>query len=125
MKTYLAMAAAMTTGMAIGACAVNVLYAQGKPPAYAVAEFEITDAQVFKEFSDGNLQGVAAAGGRFIARRGKTMSIAGDPPKTIAVVAWDSFEQAQAYFNSDTFKKIAGPRDKGSKFRAFLIETTP
>lgn len=125
MKTYVAISAALLTGMAIGGFAMQGLQAQAKPPAYAVAEFEITDPAVFKEFSDGNQRGVAAAGGRFIVRRGKTMPIAGAPPKIIAVVAWDNFDQAQAYYNSDTFKSIAGPRDKGSKFRAFLVEATP
>lgn len=111
-------------GAGIGGAAVQGLHAQTKRPAYAVAEFEITDPQVFKEFADGNTKGATAAGGRFIVRRGKTMALAGEPPKTIAVVAWDNFDQAQAYYTSEHWKNIATPRDKGAKFRAFLVETT-
>jgi uncharacterized protein (DUF1330 family) len=125
MKKIHVIALSASTGIAAGALFVQALHAQAKPPAYAVAEFEITDPQAFKEFSDGNQKGVAAAGGRFIVRRGKTMTIAGEAAKTIAVVAWDNFDQAQAYYASDTFKGIAGSRDKGAKFRAFLVETTP
>ena len=89
-----------------------------------VAEFEIVDAKIFQEFSAGNTKGVTDAGGRFVSRRGTTYSMAGEPPKTIALVAWDSFEQAEAYYKSETWKNLAAVRDKGAKFRAYLVEGT-
>jgi len=124
MKMLLGFGVAALAGAIAGGVAVQTLHAQSKPPAWAVAEFEIIGAKAFQEFAAGNAKGVADAGGRFISRRGATYSMAGEPPKTIALVAWDSFDRAEAYYKSDTWKNLAQARDKGSKFRAYLVEGT-
>lgn len=124
MKTAWGISIAVLVGAIAGGVAVGALHAQTKAPAWAVAEFEIVDAKIFQEFSAGNTKGVTDAGGRFVSRRGTTYSMAGEPPKTIALVAWDSFEQAEAYYKSDTWKNLAAARDKGAKFRAYLVEGT-
>jgi uncharacterized protein (DUF1330 family) len=124
MKTVWSIGVAVLVGGIAGGVAVQSIHAQTKAPAWAVAEFEIVDAKIFQEFSAGNTKGVTDAGGRFVSRRGTTYSMAGEPPKTIALVAWDSFEQAEAYYKSDTWKNLAAARDKGAKFRAYLVEGT-
>jgi uncharacterized protein (DUF1330 family) len=122
MKTHHAIALAIVSAIA-GAGLVQTLHAQGKPKAYAVAEIEVTDAAKFKPYLDGTGVIVPQAGGRFLARGNKTFALAGAPPKpVIAVVEWDSFEQAQAFFGSDAYKKLIPDRDAGSNFRAFIVE---
>jgi uncharacterized protein (DUF1330 family) len=44
------------------------------------------------------------------------------PPKQIVLIQWDSLEKAQAFFESDSYKQLTPIRDKGSNFRAFVIE---
>jgi uncharacterized protein (DUF1330 family) len=97
MKTHYAIGLAIFSAMA-GAGLVQTLHAQGKPKAYVIAEIEVTDAARFKPYLDGTAVIVPQAGGRFLARGNKTFTLAGAPPKpVIAVVEWDSFEQAQAF----------------------------
>jgi uncharacterized protein (DUF1330 family) len=122
MKTHYAIALAIASAIA-GAGLVQTLHAQAKPKAYAVAEIDVTDADKFKPYLEGTAVIVPQAGGRFLARGNKTFTLAGTPPKpVIAVVEWDSFEQAQAFFNSDAYKKLIPAREAGSSFRAFVIE---
>jgi uncharacterized protein (DUF1330 family) len=124
MKTRYA-AAFAAAAFGLGAVAVQGLHAQVMPKAYAVAEFDVVDAATFKEFAEGNTKGVTAAGGRFLVRPGRVVSIAGDTPKKFALVEWPSFDQAHAYYTSDTWKKLEPLYSKGAKFRAVLIEGLP
>jgi uncharacterized protein (DUF1330 family) len=122
MNTHHAVLLAIVSAVA-GAGLVQALHAQGHPKAYAVAEIEVTDAAKFKPYLDGTAVIVPQAGGRFLARGNKTLVLAGAAPKpVVAVVEWDSFEQAQAFFNSDAYKKLIPDRDSGSSFRAFIVE---
>ena len=80
-----------------GAGLVQTLHAQGKPKAYAIAEIEATDAAKLKPYIDGTAVIVPQAGGRFLARGDKTLVVTGARPRpAVTVVAWESYEQAQA-----------------------------
>jgi len=122
MKTQYTAALAMLAGFGLGAIAVHGLHAQARPPAYTIAEIEVTDPAGYQRYIEGTTPAVPAAGGRFIARGGKTFVVNGAPPKRIAVIQWESYEKAQAFFDSEAYKKLIPIRDKSSNFRAFVIE---
>jgi uncharacterized protein (DUF1330 family) len=48
--------------------------------------------------------------------------VTGAPPKRITLVQFESYEKAQAFFNSDAYKQLVPIRDKSSNFRAFVVE---
>jgi uncharacterized protein (DUF1330 family) len=117
------MAVALVAGAAMGAATVGAVYAAaGKMPAYTIAEIDITDAATFQQFAQRNMAGVSAAGGHFLALRGKVAAENGTPPKDVALIAWDSLDQAIAYFGSPTFKELIPLRDKGANVRLFHVE---
>jgi uncharacterized protein (DUF1330 family) len=122
MNQVLKLATAVLAGVAIGAAALNGLHAQAKPPAYSIVEVEVTDPTGFQEFAQRNAAGVSAAGGRFIVRRGRTVTSVGTPPKDVFVIAWASFDNATGYFNSPTFKDLIALRDRTAKVRLFHVE---
>ena len=116
-------ALALLAGVAVGAAAVEVLHAQAKAPAYTIAEIDVSDPAGFKAYADANTVGVPKAGGRFLVRGGKTVVLDGAPPaKRVALIGWESLEQAEAYYNSPAYKALVPNRDKASKFRAVLVE---
>jgi uncharacterized protein (DUF1330 family) len=44
-------------------------------------------------------------------------------PKRVGINEWDSLEQAQAFYNSKTYKDLTPQRDKGIKtVRRYLVE---
>jgi uncharacterized protein (DUF1330 family) len=124
MKTHNAIALAVLSCVA-GATLVQGLHAQGKARAYVIAETEVTDPAFFKNYAEGTAAILPQAGGRFSVNGGRTFVINGNTPKRIAVIEWDSFEQAEAFYKSDAYKKLAIDRDKGSNFRAFVVEGLP
>jgi uncharacterized protein (DUF1330 family) len=113
---------AVLAGFACGAAVVQGVHAQAKPPAYTIAEIDVSDPATFQKYGEATRTGIPAAGGRFIVRGGKTFVINGAPPKQIVVVQWDSLEKAQAYFESEAYKQLVPIRDKSANFRAFVIE---
>jgi uncharacterized protein (DUF1330 family) len=122
MKANYKVAVALVAGAAIGGAAIQGLHAQAKAPAYTIAEIEVTDPVAYKTYVDGNSALLPAAGGHFIVRGDKSSVIAGTPPKRIAVISWDNFDQARAYYDSAAYKALIPNRDKSSNFRAFIVE---
>jgi uncharacterized protein (DUF1330 family) len=114
----------VAAGIGLGAFTSRVIYAQNPAPAFTIAEIQVTDPEAFKEYASANATAIPASGGRFIVRSGKSFVINGEPPRSIAVIQWDSLDNARAYFESATYKKLVPVRDKASKFRAFTVEGT-
>jgi uncharacterized protein (DUF1330 family) len=82
----------------------------------------VIDPTGFQDFAKRNGAGMTAAGGRVLALRGRIVTSEGTPPKGIALIAWDSLDQATEYFNSPTFKVLIPLRDKSAKVRLFHVE---
>jgi uncharacterized protein (DUF1330 family) len=123
MKQNLKLAVALLAGIAIGGAALNGLHAQAKPPAISIAQLiELRDQAVFKEFAKRNAAGMKAAGGHFLAARGRVVGVNGMPPKAAGMVTWDSLDQAAAYFSSTSYKELIPLRDKGANTRVFIVE---
>ena len=116
------LATAVVVGFVLGVGAIQILHAQGRPIAYMIAEFEVTNAEKFKAYGDATGKQVPEAGGKFVARGGKTFVVAGDAPKRVVIVEWPSLEKAQAYFESSEYKQLVANRDEGAKFRSFVVE---
>lgn len=112
----------LAAGIGIGAVMSGVLHAQSTPPAFTIAEIQVTDPDTFKQYAQATGAAIPIAGGRFIVRSGKSFVINGEDPKAIAVIQWESLDKARAYFASADYKKLVPVRDQGSKFRAFTIE---
>jgi uncharacterized protein (DUF1330 family) len=110
------------------ACSVvltHPVHAQAASPAYSIVEVDVIDAEGFKAFAVRNAAGVAAAGGRFIVRRGRVVNAAGTPAHNVFVIAWESLDKATGYFNSPTFKELIPLRDKTARVRLFHVEGLP
>jgi uncharacterized protein (DUF1330 family) len=119
MKAYYTVALAMSAGFGLGGLAVQALHAQATPPAYTIAEVEVTDPETYKQYI---AVGVPPADGHFIARGGRTYVVNGAPPTRVAIVQWRSLEKAKAFYESEAYKRVIPIRDRSSNFRAYVIE---
>jgi uncharacterized protein (DUF1330 family) len=130
MKTHYTVTLAMLVGAAIGATAVNGLYAQAKPPLYVVTELDVTNPEAYgREYAPKAQALIKASGGRFLAiggvagaGAGKVTAFDGEAPKRATLQVWDSMEQYQAYRNSPAFKEARQIGEKYAKFHTFAVE---
>ena len=123
MKTHYTVALAMLTGIAIGAVAMQGLHAQAKPPAFVVAEVDVTNPDGFaKEYVPLAVKALGAAGSNPLARGGKVVAISGTPPKRIVINRFDNLDQAVAAYNSPAYKEARAIGEKYGTFRTFAVE---
>ncbi len=125
MKTRYTVALSVLAGAVLGAAAIQGLHAQAKPPAFVVAEIDVTNQEGFvKEFGPLAVKalGESGPGYKAIARGGKTVAIEGTPPKNrIVINTFANLDAALAAYNSDAYKKA---REVGNKYGSFRIYAT-
>jgi uncharacterized protein (DUF1330 family) len=125
MNTNYKIAIALVAGIAIGGSAIQGLHAQAKPPAYVVAEIDVSNQDGFvKEFGPAAVKALATGSGyHAIVRGGKTTSIEGDAPKNrIVINAFDNIDEAMKAYNSPAYKEARKIGDKYGKFRIYAVE---
>ena len=107
MKTRYTVTLSISAGVAVGAAAVQALHAQAKPPAYVVAEIDVTNAEPYdKEYVPPAAKAITDAGGKYVVRGGRTVAIFGQPPQPrIAVMVFENMEKANAAFDFLPIKK--------------------
>jgi uncharacterized protein (DUF1330 family) len=124
MKTFYTVSLSMLAGAAIGAAAVQTLHAQAKPPAFQIAEVTVNNEDGFsKEFLPVIGKVTTDAGGKFLARGGKTISVQGAPAEPrIVVVQYDNVDKMQALINSAAWKEAIAVGNKYATQRIFGVE---
>jgi uncharacterized protein (DUF1330 family) len=121
----------LVTGVAIGAFAVEVLHAQGKPPVYAIAEIQVKEGAqdaYMKEYSPkAQAALINIAGSQFVAA-GTATKIEGEPPPPgtrVTIRRYNSMEDAKAAFSSPEYREARKIGDKYATFRVFAIDGVP
>ena len=123
MKTRFIVLVSVMTGAAAGAAAVQALHAQAKPPAFVVGEIDVQNAEMLdKEYVPNASKAVRDGGGKYLVVGGKSVSFYGEPPKRIAIMAFDNLEKAEAAFNSAAYKQAKAVGDKYATFRIYAVE---
>jgi uncharacterized protein (DUF1330 family) len=129
MNTNGNLALAVLTGISIGAVSVMAIHAQEArtPPAYLIAETEVTDRAAFQKYAEKVPETLAPFRGSFhyVVRGGKTQALEGQPPKGIVVIAFDSAAKALGWYNSPAYDAIKPIRQSASTSRILLAEGLP
>jgi uncharacterized protein (DUF1330 family) len=125
MKTRYTVALSMIAGAALGGAAIQGLHAQAKLKAYSVGEIEVTDASAQPGYVPPVRNAIQQAHGRSLRTlNGRVVSIEGGaPPKNVAIVEWDSLDDAVAFYKSKAWTDLAPQRDKSQKtIRRYVVE---
>jgi uncharacterized protein (DUF1330 family) len=127
MKTCFTVALSTLAGIAVGVGAVQGLNAQSKPPAYVIAEIDVTDQDGYaKQYLSRSAKPInEEGGGKFLSRGNKAISIRGEPPKRIVVFAFENLDRAQAAFSSPGYAEAYAHGEKYAKFRIYAVEGLP
>jgi len=121
----------VVAGTLAGAGGSHAIHGQAVkvPPVYLISEADvITDPTGVKEYGAKVLETLAPFNGHyhFVVRGGKTESLdGGAPPKGIVIFAFDSTEQAHAWYDSPAYGAIRPIRQAATKGRTFLVNVAP
>jgi len=76
-----------------------------------------------KEFLPPAVKAIEEAGGKYVVRGGKTVSLQGEaPPSRVVILRFESMDKAQAWYNSAGRKDSQAIGEKYATFRVFLVE---
>jgi uncharacterized protein (DUF1330 family) len=123
-KTNYKLVIALVAGTAIGGAATQGLHAQAKLKAYSVGELEVTGA-MDPSYLPAVRKAIEEAHGHAIRTlNGRVVSIEGPPaPKNVAIIEWDSVDDAVAFYKSKAWNDLAPLRDKSQKtIRRYVVE---
>jgi uncharacterized protein (DUF1330 family) len=128
MNRYMTVGLSMLAGVALGATAIKGLSAQtqAKPPTYVVIDItEVSNPEGFKAVTTSTAASparLAALGGRYLIRTEPMGALDGTPPKRFVLLAFDSKEKAQAWYEAPDIKEINAVRAKTTKSNTFIVE---
>jgi len=124
MRTNHKLALSVLAGVSIGVAGVKAIHAQQvkTPPAYVIAEVDVTDPTTFQQYSAKVPETLAPFNGHFIVRGGKTQAVEGEAPKRLVVIAFESAEKARGWYDSPAYKAIIAMRLSSAKTRLFIVE---
>jgi uncharacterized protein (DUF1330 family) len=119
----------IVAGLLVGAVGNSAIHGQQvkTPPVYVISEVDaITDPTALKEYAAKAPETLPPFNGHFVVRGGKAEGLDGDaPPKGIVVIAFDSSEQAHAWYDSPAYAAIRPIRLGAAKGRMFIVSGVP
>ena len=98
---------------------------QGKRPAYVIAEVEVTDPAGFQDYVAKAVPTLAPYNARLVARAKAHSKEGTAPVGDIVVVAFDSLEDAESWYGSQTYGAAIPLRQRSANTRLFIIECEP
>ena len=91
--------------------------------AYVIVDIQVTDPVGYEEYKKLAPPIVAAYGGRYLARGGKTETLEGDwLPKRLVILEFESAERAKAWLNSPEYRAPRQLRRQTTQTNMVVIE---
>ena len=94
------------------------------PSAYILVDSLISDPEQFKQYAALAPAAVAAAGGEYLARGGKSETLEGEwKPPRLTVLRFPSYEAAKTFYDSAQYQEVREKRvDATQHFNMVLVE---
>ena len=91
--------------------------------AYVIVEVEITDPVGYEEYRRLATPTVAAHGGRYLVRGGKTQTLEGAwEPRRLVVLEFPTLERAREWYESEAYRRARALRQASAKTEMILVE---
>jgi len=91
--------------------------------AYVIVDIQVTDPVGYEEYKKLAPPIVAAYGGKYLARGGKTETLEGDwLPKRLVILKFESAERAKAWLNSPEYRAPRQLRHRTTKTNMVVVE---
>jgi len=92
-------------------------------PAYIVLDVEVQDPKVYERYKELAPPAIAAYGGRYLARGGRTQTMEGEwKPSRLVILEFPTAEKARAWWNSPEYSAPKKLRQACARTEMVLIE---
>lgn len=94
--------------------------------AYVIVDIEVIDPEGYEEVKALTPATVAAYGGRYLARGGRTETLEGDwTPRRLVILEFESVERAHEWLDSPEYSPIKAVRHRCARTNMVVIESLP
>lgn len=91
--------------------------------AFVIVDIEVTDPEGYEEYKKLSPPAVAAYGGKFVARGGRTEVLEGDwKPNRLVILQFESVEKAKAWLDSPEYSKAKSLRHQYARSNMVVVE---
>lgn len=91
--------------------------------AYVISDIDVLDTIAYPEYVARSPATVAAYGGRFLARGGRTERLEGDwTPKRLVILEFETVEKAKQWLDSPEYAPVKALRHKAARTNMVVIE---
>ena len=91
--------------------------------AYVVTEIEVLDPIRYEDYKKMSSTSIAAYGGRFIVRGGKTETLEGDwSPRRFVIVEFPTLERAKEWWSSPEYAEAKKLRQETSHTKMIVVD---
>ena len=125
MNPNLKLTLTLLAGVSLGLAGAHTIHGpQPKaPPAYLIAEAEITDPAAMQKYGPLVPETLAPFNHHYVIRSSKFQVLEGEAPKDrLVVIAFDSADKAREWWNSPAYNAIKPIRQSAAKSRIFIVE---
>lgn len=92
-------------------------------PAYVIVEIDVKDPTRYEDYKGMAPASIAAYGGRYLARGGRTDALEGGwSPKRLVVLEFDNLERARAWWDSPEYREARDLRHQTATTRMVAID---
>jgi uncharacterized protein (DUF1330 family) len=94
---------------------------------YVVVEMKITNPEQYKEYMAAAPATIAAAGGEYLVRGGRSETLEGGwNPARVAILKFPSYDQAKAWYEGEGYRQARARRAGATEFfNMILVEGVP
>jgi uncharacterized protein (DUF1330 family) len=91
--------------------------------AYVIANIEVTEPTLFKEYRNRVGATMEQYGGRFMIRGGRVDPKEGDwKPRLLVMAEFPSLEHAERWYNSAEYKPLIAMRENAARTQLIIVE---
>ncbi|MFB4392101.1 MULTISPECIES: DUF1330 domain-containing protein [unclassified Pseudomonas] len=91
--------------------------------AYWIAHVDVTDPEQYLQYTQRAPAAIAAYGGRFLARGGRSEALEGRAtPQRSVVIEFDSYEQAVACYRSEAYQQACRHRQGVARAEIVIVD---
>ncbi len=91
--------------------------------AYVIVDIDITDPATYAGYMTLSPAAVAAYGGRFLARGGRTEKLEGEwTPKRLVILEFENMDRAKQWLNSPEYAPAKAIRHKAAHSNMIVVE---
>ena len=92
------------------------------PKGYIIGHVTIHDAEAYQVYGGKNNELIPAAGGRFLARGGRSEILEGEGHPRHVIIEFPSYEEALAFYNSPEYQENMKIRQANSEGTIMVVE---